>query len=245
MCVPWCDPDCTKALRLKRAAWNNYRYKRATPSQLSALISIKKTSACLRRTILNSWTIAGEIISPRLYLYLFQLSDVGSRQTSTLSSIFAILSSLIHSYPLFFQPGWVPLKLPENALPSHSPCPLMNPIMLVFLPQYFTLPHAAATPSATRGKLCPVLTKGTRPHRPRARGKPRFRAPSPEAGREEWRLTLLARRTRRDGCRVLLPRFFRQQTLGMKIKCKGIDELLLSSGRGLGIKCQFQFCLFW
>lgn len=105
MCVPWCDPDCTKALRLKRAAWNNYRYKRATPSQLSALISIKKTSACLRRTILNSWTIAGEIISPRLYLYLFQLSDVGSRQTSTLSSIFAILSSLIHSYPLIFQPG--------------------------------------------------------------------------------------------------------------------------------------------
>ena len=55
-CVPWWNSDCTKALRLKRAAWNSYRYKRGTPHQLSALISFKRASAHLRRTIKNSKT---------------------------------------------------------------------------------------------------------------------------------------------------------------------------------------------
>ena len=55
-CVPWWNPECTKALRLKRAAWNSYRHKRGTPSQLTAFISFKKASAHLRRTICNSMT---------------------------------------------------------------------------------------------------------------------------------------------------------------------------------------------
>ena len=40
-CVPWWNLQCTKAFRLKRAAWSSYRCKRDTPGQLPALITFK------------------------------------------------------------------------------------------------------------------------------------------------------------------------------------------------------------
>ena len=49
-CVPWWSPACTTALRVKRAAWMSYRYKRHTPGQLPALIHFKRSSALFRRT---------------------------------------------------------------------------------------------------------------------------------------------------------------------------------------------------
>ena len=50
-CVPWWNPTCQRMLRLKRAAWNRYRHLRNTPSQTSALIQFKRTSAKFRQTI--------------------------------------------------------------------------------------------------------------------------------------------------------------------------------------------------
>ena len=50
-CVPWWNPDCSKLLRLKRAAWNSYRCRRNTPGQLPAFIEFKRASARLKRII--------------------------------------------------------------------------------------------------------------------------------------------------------------------------------------------------
>ncbi len=37
--MPWWNPDSTKALRIKRAAWSSYRCKCIIPSQMSAFTS--------------------------------------------------------------------------------------------------------------------------------------------------------------------------------------------------------------
>ena len=55
-CVPWWNLDCTKAFRLKRAAWSSYRCKRDTPGQLVAFVSFKQASARFRRTVRSAQT---------------------------------------------------------------------------------------------------------------------------------------------------------------------------------------------
>ena len=55
-CVPWWNPDCAKALRVKRAAWRKYRYMRHSSNPLPTFISFKRASALLKRTIRLSVT---------------------------------------------------------------------------------------------------------------------------------------------------------------------------------------------
>ena len=50
-CVPWWNPDCAKALRIKRACWKKFRRRRSTPGGLPALLDFKRAHANLRRTI--------------------------------------------------------------------------------------------------------------------------------------------------------------------------------------------------
>ena len=55
-CVPWWNLACTKALRLKRAAWSGYRCRRDTPGQLVAFVNFKRASAQFRRTVRSAQT---------------------------------------------------------------------------------------------------------------------------------------------------------------------------------------------
>lgn len=55
-CVPWWNSDCTRALRVKRAAWRSYRFRRHSSDSMPSFISFKRASARLKRIIRLSVT---------------------------------------------------------------------------------------------------------------------------------------------------------------------------------------------